>query len=95
MGTVTLLVDDPQEQAMAEQTQHMAEEVQEIYGFSSPLEALMNGVRMQLEAKKMKTAPIEKMKRLHEKVRAMRSPEYHEATDEEIASIRLDISGGL
>jgi len=38
---------------------------------------------------------VEKMKRLHEKIKAMRSPEYKDATDEEIAAIIDDLYDGL
>jgi|GEM_PF-6381901 len=39
--------------------------------------------------------PDEKMKRLLEELEAMRSPEYKDATDEEIAAIIDDLYDGL
>jgi len=39
--------------------------------------------------------PDEKMKRLLEEIQAMRSPEYKDATDEEIAAIIDDLYDGL
>jgi len=95
METVTLYIDNPKEQSLAEEMQHMAEEVQEIYGFSSPFEALMNGLRVQLEAKKKHIESIEKMKRLHAELTELQGPDYRPFSDEEIKEICDEISGGL
>jgi len=94
MGT-TLLIEVPQEQGIAEEMQHMAEEVQEIYGFSSPFEALMNGLRVQLEAKKKRLDPVEEMKMLHAELTELQGPNYYPFSDEDIKEMCDEMSGGL
>jgi len=65
--------------------------------FDTTAEALGIAYRMQRErlARGGKTDPVEEMKHLHEKIKAMRSPEYKDATDEEVAAIINDLYNGL